>query len=159
MCIDIVLPGLVNKEGAYRAAPELSRILVLPFYSHQKMRIAPGSRACLGKWAWPLSMGCCCLVPWCHWGGWGPSPWLALQMSSTEIICHEVIPKSSRMHQAWPELGGSIVLLCQATGNVCVSSKRWKSNFFLGHWWLGSWMGPLVLLFVFQVCSSRGGCR
>lgn len=25
MCIDIVFPDLVNKEGAYRAAPELSQ--------------------------------------------------------------------------------------------------------------------------------------
>lgn len=50
----IVLPDLVNTEGAYRAGPIfplnlVCRILVLSFSFYQKMGITPGSRACLEK--------------------------------------------------------------------------------------------------------------
>lgn len=101
------------------------------------MRITPGSRVCLGKWAWPLSRGAVVWCPNISWGGWGPtagpSPWLALQMFNTEPICHKVIPKSGRMHQEWPEFGGLYrALLWQATGYICVNSQEIKKQFLPG---------------------------
>lgn len=49
MCIDIVLPGLVNKEGAYRAAPELSQDLGSSFLLPSKDENSPWFQSLLGR--------------------------------------------------------------------------------------------------------------
>jgi len=52
---------------------------------------------------------------------------------STELICHRVIPKPSRMHQEWPEFGGlHCALLWQATGCIYVNSQEIKKQFLPG---------------------------
>lgn len=68
-------------------------------------------------------------------------------MFSPELICHQVIPKSSRMNQEWPELGGLYCgPLCQAT------AKRLKSSFLLGDW--GADWAPCVRPCLCSVCVN-----
>lgn len=125
LCIDIVLPDLVNKEGAYRAAPELSQdpdsVFSLPSKDGNsswlvgKMSVAPVNGVLLSDALMSAEVAVSPLLDPLH--GW-------LWMFSTELICHKVTPKSCRMHQERPEPGGLYCApLCQATGYICVNSR------------------------------------
>lgn len=164
----MVLPDLVKKEGAYRAAPELSQDLYSVFLLPSKDGNSPWLQSLLGKMSMAPINGV--LLPDALMSaGVAEPPLLDPPHGSADVqhICHQVIPKSSRMHQSWfvtrwspkssrmhqewPELSGLYCApLCQATGSV--NSQESKKQFLAG--WLGSWLGPCVRPCLCSVCVN-----